>query len=80
MLILSLVGLVPIVVSSRQVAKIAGVPLEFLPATAGAISLLGLIMVLSNVGAVYEAIVLGGHRIDLARQLTTFFALRRRWL
>ncbi len=75
MLILSLVGLVPIVVFSRQVARTAGVPAEFLPATAGAISLLGLIMVLSNVGAVYEAIVLGGHRIDLARQITTGFCI-----
>jgi O-antigen/teichoic acid export membrane protein len=75
MLVLSLAGLIPIVVFSRQVAKAAGVPLEFLPATAGAISVLALIMVLSNAGAVYEAIVLGGHRIDLAREFTTCFTV-----
>ncbi len=75
MLVLSVLGLVPILVFSSQVARAAGVPPEFLPATAGAISVLALIMVLSNAGAVYEAIVLGGHRIDLARKFTTCFTL-----
>jgi O-antigen/teichoic acid export membrane protein len=32
-------------------------------------------MVLSNVGAVYEAIVMGGHRIDLARKFGTAFTI-----
>jgi O-antigen/teichoic acid export membrane protein len=31
--------------------------------------------VLSNVGAAFEAIVMGGHRIDLARKFTTFFSV-----
>jgi len=75
MLALSLIGLFPIVLLSRQVARAAGVPYDFLSSTAGAISVLGIIMVLSNVGAVYEAIVMGGHRIDIARKFTTFFTV-----
>ncbi len=75
MLVLSLAGLLPIVVFSRQVAIAAGVPPDFLPATAGAISVLALIMVLSNVGAAFEAIVMGGHRIDVARKFTTSFTV-----
>ena len=50
-------------------------PPEFLHAAAKSTSVLALIMVLSNVGAVYEAIVMGGHRIDLARNFATFFTV-----
>jgi O-antigen/teichoic acid export membrane protein len=75
MFVLSVGGLVPGVIFSRQVANAAGIPVVFVPAAAGAISVLGLIMVLSNVGAAYEAILLGGHRIDLARKFTTFFTM-----
>jgi O-antigen/teichoic acid export membrane protein len=32
-------------------------------------------MVLSNFGAAFEAIVMGGHRIDIARKLATLFAV-----
>jgi O-antigen/teichoic acid export membrane protein len=75
MLALSVAGLIPIAIFSRTLAKAAGVPPEFLKSTAGAISMLALIMVLSNVGAVFEAIVMGGHRIDIARKFTTFFTV-----
>lgn len=75
MFVLSVVGLIPIVVFSRQVATAAGVPPDFLSSTAGAIAVLAFIMVLSNVGAVFEAIVMGGHRIDLARSFTTCFTV-----
>ena len=75
MLGLSVIGLIPIVIFARQIARAAGIPSEFVEATAGAISVLALIMVLSNVGAVYEAIVMGGHRIDLARKFTTLFTI-----
>jgi len=75
MLILSVAGLIPISLYSRKIAIAAGVPSEFLKSAAGAISMLALIMVLSNVGAAFEAIVMGGHRIDLARKFTTIFTV-----
>jgi O-antigen/teichoic acid export membrane protein len=75
MLVLSVVGLIPIAFFSHRLAQSAGVPQEFLHSTAGAITMLALIMVLSNVGAVFEAIVMGGHRIDIARKFTTFFTV-----
>ncbi len=43
--------------------------------SAGAISLLALIMMMANVGAAYEAIVMGGHRIDLARKFSTILTI-----
>jgi O-antigen/teichoic acid export membrane protein len=71
MLILSVAGLLPLSLYSHQIAKIAGVPPEFIVSAAGAISLLALIMVMSNVGATFEAIIMGGHRVDLARKFGT---------
>ena len=75
MLVLSFVGLVPICVFSRSLAQLAGVPPELLKASAASISVLALIMLMSNVGAAFEAIVMGGHRIDIARKFTTFFTV-----
>lgn len=75
MLVLSVVGLIPIAAFSQSLARFMGVPDEFLDSTAMAITLLAVIMVLSNVGAVFEAIVMGGHRIDLARKLGTVFTI-----
>ncbi len=66
--LLSVVGLIPVVIFSRQLANAAGVPPEFLKDAAWAFSVFGITMLLSNSGAAYEAIVLGGHRIDLARK------------
>jgi O-antigen/teichoic acid export membrane protein len=75
MFILSSIGLIPICLFSRKLAQIAGVPPELLKASAASISVLALIMLMSNVGAAFEAIVMGGHRIDLARKFTTFFTV-----
>lgn len=75
MLGLSIAVLIPVAWFSTALARAAGVPPEFLHAAAQSITVLALIMVMSNVGAVYEAIVMGGHRIDLARNYTTFFAV-----
>lgn len=75
MLVLSVAVLIPVAWFSTALARAAGVPTEFLHSAAESVSVLALIMVLSNVGAVYEAIVMGGHRIDLARNLTTFFTV-----
>lgn len=71
MLVFSVGGLIPVAFFSHQIAKLAGVPPEFLRSTAGAISLLALIMVMANVGAAFESIVMGGHRIDLVRKFGT---------
>jgi len=75
MLLISILGLIPISFFSMDLAKAVGVPSEFLKSAAGAISVLAIIMVLSNVGAAFEAIVMGGHRIDIARKFTTLFAV-----
>lgn len=75
MLVLSVAVLIPVAWFSTALARVAGVPSEFLHSAAGATSVLALIMVLSNVGAVYEAIVMGGHRIDLARNFATAFTV-----
>lgn len=71
MLVLSVACLIPISFFSRQIAHAAGVPPEFLHSAAGAIALLAWIMVMANVGAAFEAIVMGGHRIDLVRKFGT---------
>lgn len=75
MLLLSLGGLIPIASYSSDLVRLMGVPDTYMPSTANAITLLAVIMVLSNVGAVYESVVMGGHRIDLARKLNAFFAI-----
>jgi len=75
MLVLSVGGLIPVVFFSTAIAKAGGVPPEFLHSTAESISVLALIMVMSNAGAVFEAIVMGGHRIDLARKFTTSYTV-----
>jgi O-antigen/teichoic acid export membrane protein len=75
MLVLSIGGLIPIAFFSGLLAKMAGVPPEFLKSAAGAISVLALIMVMANVGAVFESIVMGGHRIDLVRKFGTVLTI-----
>jgi O-antigen/teichoic acid export membrane protein len=73
--ILSVAGLIPVIVLSRQLASVAGVPQEFLTDTARALSVFGLTMLFANSGAAYEAIVLGGHRIDLTRKASTILTV-----
>jgi len=75
MLLISVLGLIPISLLSRNLAEAAGVPPQFLSSAARAIAMLAWIMVLSNFGAAFEAIIMGGHRIDIARKLTTIFTI-----
>lgn len=75
MLVLSVCGLIPLSFFSYKIAQLAGVPPEFLKSAAGAISLLALIMVMANVGAAFESIVMGGHRIDLVRKFGTVLTI-----
>lgn len=65
MLLLSVAGLIPIAIFSGKLAAMSGIPLEFRPAAAHSITLLAVIFAVSNFGAAYEAIMMGGHRIDL---------------
>jgi O-antigen/teichoic acid export membrane protein len=71
MMALSVAILIPVSLYSRSIARSGGVPPEFLQSAAGAIALLAAIMTMANVGAAYEAIIMGGHRIDLARKFGT---------
>jgi O-antigen/teichoic acid export membrane protein len=75
MAMLSFAGLIPVVIFSRQLAVAAGVPPEFLRDSAWAFSVLALTMLFSNSGAAYEAIVLGGHRIDLVRKINSILTV-----
>jgi O-antigen/teichoic acid export membrane protein len=75
MAILSVAGLVPTAFFSHRLAQMAGVPAGFLTSAAGAISMLAVVMMISNVGAAFEATVMGAHRIDLARKFTTIFTI-----
>src|SRR5579863_7767775 len=68
---LSFAGLIPVAIFSRQLAAAAGVPPESLHDSAWAFAVLALTMLFSNSGAAYEAIVLGGHRIDLVRKINS---------
>lgn len=72
---LSIVGLIPVAMFSTRLARIAGVPQEFLMATAASIAVLALIMVISNVAAAYEAVVMGGQRIDLLKACTMMLTI-----
>lgn len=68
MLVLSLIALIPVAICSKTLARFAGVPPEFLTATAHSFTILALIMILSNFAAVFEAIVNGCHRVDIVRK------------
>jgi O-antigen/teichoic acid export membrane protein len=71
LLVFSFACLIPVSLLSTRIALAAGVPPEFLHSAAGSIALLAWIMMLANVGAAFEAIVMGGHRIDLVRKFGT---------
>jgi O-antigen/teichoic acid export membrane protein len=73
MFLLSVFGLLPVFFFAGTLARMAGVPAVFLVQTTRSIAVLALIMILSNVGAVFEAILMGGHRIDIARRFSTGF-------
>lgn len=66
--VLSLMALIPIAIFSRTLARMSGVPQEFLSATARSVTVLAVTYAISNFGAAFEAIVNGGHRIDLSRK------------
>jgi O-antigen/teichoic acid export membrane protein len=71
MLVVSVAILIPVSLLSQRIARSAGVPAEFLRSAAGSIALLALIMMMANLGAAYEAVAMGAHRIDLVRTFGT---------
>jgi O-antigen/teichoic acid export membrane protein len=73
--IVSVATLIPASLFSIAIARASGVPLQFLHPAAWSISILALILALSNAGAAYEAVVMGGHRIDLTRKFGTFLTV-----
>jgi O-antigen/teichoic acid export membrane protein len=73
MLAISVLALIPTALFSRRLAGFAGVPDRFLESTAISISLLAVIMIFANVGAAFQAIVMGSHRVDIARKISTTF-------
>ena len=75
MLLLSLAGLIPVAVFSHKLALASGIPAGFLSSAASSITVLAAIYVVSNFGAAYESIVMGGHRIDLARKYITILTV-----
>lgn len=74
-LMVSLIGLIPVAFYSDRLTQAMGVPDHLLLSTAKAITLLAIMMVVANVGAVYEAVVMGGHRIDIVRKLGSAFTV-----
>ncbi len=75
MLLLSITGLIPIALYSRSLAVMGGVPPEFVAAAAASITVLALTYAISNFGSAFEAIVMGGHRIDLTRKFNTILTI-----
>ena len=75
MLALSLTTLIPVALLAHKIARASGVPPEFLSAAAASIAVLACIYAVSNFGAAFEAIVMGGHRIDLTRKYSTILTV-----
>lgn len=71
MIALSAAVLVPVCFLSKSLARASGVPNEFLQSAAWAISAFALIMIFANAAVGFESTIMGGHRIDLTRKLST---------
>jgi O-antigen/teichoic acid export membrane protein len=72
---LSIILLTPVCIFSRQIAAVSGIPVNFLISSSIAISMLAVMMVLSNSASAFEAIIMGGHRIDLTRKMGTLLCV-----
>lgn len=62
--------LIPAAIFSRTVAHVAGVPTQYAPSSATAITLLAIAYLFSNALAPFEAAVLGAHRVDLMQYVS----------
>lgn len=68
MLGISAVTLIPTALFSHSIAKMLAMPDDLLKSAAGAIGVLACVIAFCNFGAVFHAIVAGGHRLDLLRK------------
>ena len=75
LLFFSIIGLIPMALYSDSIARFVGVPSQFVFVTGKAIGMLALLIVITNAGSVYEAIIMGGHRIDLVRKANIIFSV-----
>jgi O-antigen/teichoic acid export membrane protein len=75
MLGLSIVGLTPVLIFAKSLAKVSGVPDQFLGPASASISLLGVIIFAANVGAGFESIITGAQRFDLIRKINIVASL-----
>lgn len=75
MLAISAVCLIPVAFLSAPVAKLMGVPPEYVRQVTGAIIMFALAAIIVNVGSAYDAIVCGAHRVDLARKFNTVLSV-----
>lgn len=75
LLAFSVITLIPACFFSRSIAGASGIPPEFLGSATWSVSILAIIAGLANIGAGYEAIVMGGHRIDLLRKFATLLTI-----
>jgi len=75
MLLLSVAGLIPAAILSGKLAGLFGVPLPFHAAASASITVIALTYAISNFGSAFEAIVMGGHRIDLTRKFNTILTI-----
>src|SRR5579872_742134 len=71
---LSLLGLAPAAWFAGHLARLSGVPNNFLSSASASLSLLALTLIIANAGSVYEAILMGAHRVDLVAKWDMFFA------
>lgn len=75
MLLISALCLLPAALLSQTIAKLSGVPPGFVSAVSLSIAVLALTYAISNFGAAFEAIVMGGHRIDLTSKYDSILML-----
>lgn len=75
MLVLSVAAVIPVAIFSEKLAKVSGVPPEFVSSAAASITVLAAAYAISNFGAAFEAIVNGGHRIDITRKYSTVLSI-----
>jgi O-antigen/teichoic acid export membrane protein len=65
--------LIPAAIFSRFVGRVAGIPPQYLHASATAITVMAIAYLISNGLAVFESAVLGAHRVDLMQYFTMIF-------
>jgi len=74
-IIICILGLIPLAIFSRKLTMLLGVPAEFFTPVSRSIVFLGIAMVISNTGGVFQAVIMGVHRIDIVKIILIFFTV-----